>query len=365
MPSELLFAGIQPKILEPKYSLGAKWPRLLDALDLAPAVEGRRTAVKVHLGGEHGFTTVQPFFVRRLVEKVKAAGAKDVFVTDSAGAVRSAVERGYTAEVLGCPLVPVSGTDDRYVVPRRLDPPFRTLSEVRLAGEIVNAEALVDLSHIKAHGVCGFGGASKNLAMGCVDQQTRTALHALEGGLRWDAAACTHCRACADNCPNRALSFDEQGQFTVFYHNCKFCQHCVLVCPQKAIGMVGGVYRDFQMGMALATSEVLTTFARDSVVYINVLLNITIFCDCWGMSSPSLVPDIGILAGRDLVAIEQASLDLIRSEALIPGALPPDWPLGGQGHLFERVHRKDPYVVLEHLAELGWGGKEYTLREIE
>jgi uncharacterized Fe-S center protein len=365
MPASLLFARWACVNLEPRNTIGAKWDRLLERLDLPAAVRGRRTAIKVHLGGGAGFTTVHPFFVRRLVSAVKAAGASDVFVTDVAGDVATAVERGYTAEVLGCPIRPCAGEAEDRVVPKRIDPPYKKLSEVRLAAEIAGAEALVDLSHVKGHGACGFGGAAKNLGMGCVDQATRGALHGLEGGLAWDREACTHCRACEEHCPNRCISFAKDGTFTVFYHDCKMCQHCVLICPEKAIATVGGAYRFFQRGLALATGEVLKTFARDAVLFINVLSNITIFCDCWGLTTPSLVPDIGILAGRDIAAVEQATLDLIRTEDLIPGSLPPGWELGPRGHLFERLHRKDPYAVVEELADLGWGTREYALTEVE
>jgi uncharacterized Fe-S center protein len=335
MPADILFARWAAATMEQKSSIGAKWDRLLERLDIPSAVRNRRTAIKVHLGGGAGFTTVHPYFVRRLVSAVKAAGASDVFVTDIAGDVASAVERGYTAEVLGCPIVPCTGEKDDRVVPKPIDPPYRTLFEVRLAAEIVGAEALVDLAHVKGHGTCAFGGASKNLSMGCVE-----------------------------HCPNHAISFAENGTFEVFYHDCKPCQHCVLICPQRAITTVGGGYRFFQRGMVLSAGEVLRTFARDAVLFISVLSNVTIYCDCWGFSIPSLVPDIGILAGRDIVAIEQATLDLIRTENLIPGSLPPGWELGPKGHLFERIHRKDPYAVVEELAALGWGTRDYSLVEV-
>ena len=135
MPSELLFARFGPVNLEPKNSIGAKWPRLLDALDLAATVAGRRTAIKMHLGGGTGFTTIHPVFVRQLVEKVRAAGAKEVFVTDSPGAVRSAVARGYTAETLGCAIVSATGTADRYVRSTPIDPAVLHLDRVEIAGE--------------------------------------------------------------------------------------------------------------------------------------------------------------------------------------------------------------------------------------
>jgi uncharacterized Fe-S center protein len=171
------------------------------------------------------------------------------------------------------------------------------LDHVELAGEIVDAEAMIDLSHIKGHGDGGFGGASKNLSMGCVTAVTRRAIHGLEGGLNWDGAKCTRCGKCVENCSNDALEF-EDDKLDVSYHHCKFCQHCVLICPEKALTLTGGQYKDFQRGMTLTTSQVLKTFDPESVLFISLLRNITIFCDCWSMTTPSLVPDIGILAGR-------------------------------------------------------------------
>ena len=123
--------------------------------------------------------------------------------------------------------------------------------------------------------------------------------------------------------------------------------------------------REIQRGMALATKTVLENFPVENRVFINLLMNISIFCDCWGMTTASLVPDIGILAGRDIVAIEQATLDFIHTENLIAGALPPKWKLGREGHLFERVHGKDPHAVIEFLEEFGLGKRKYQVREIE
>lgn len=362
--SKLLFATYAGKNLEPANSIGAKWLRLLDELDLAATVKGKSTCIKMHLGGGMGFTTIHPFFTRKLVEKVRAAGAKSVFITDSPGAVLHAVERGYTAETVGCPLVSISGLSDKFFVKRNITPAFGAFQEVEIGGEVLAAEALIDFSHVKGHGTCGFGAASKNLSMGCVTQRSRGQIHALEGGLDWKSDLCTHCRKCEEHCPNGAIDMSKD-QFSVFYHNCKYCQHCVLICPQKALSMKGGGYRDFQRGMALTTKTVLENFPAENRLFINLLMNITIFCDCWGMSTTNLVPDIGILAGRDIVAIEQATLDMIHTENLIPGSLPPKWEMGKQGHLFERIHGKDPHAVVEFLEEFGMGKRKYTLSEVE
>lgn len=365
MPSPLLFARFKPVNLDPRNSIGAKWDRLLTELDLGAAVTGRRTAIKMHLGGGSGFTTIHPFFVRRLVEQTKKAGAKEVFVTDSPAAVRSAADRGYTSEVLGCPIVSATGTADRYYYDKPIEPPHQTLDWVRVAGEIADAEALIDLSHVKAHGAAGFGGASKNLSMGAVDEKTRGRLHALEGGLEWNRERCNECRACVDNCSANAITLKQGPDWEVFYHHCRFCQHCVLICPEQAIRMTGGAYAAFQRGLALTTAEVIKTFEPGRVVFINLLTDITVFCDCWGMTTPRLLPDIGILAGRDIVAIEQATLDLIHVEDLIPGTLPTHIELGPGKHLFEQIHGKDPYVAIEALCDLGLGKREYELKEVE
>jgi uncharacterized Fe-S center protein len=115
------------------------------------------------------------------------------------------------------------------------------------------------------------------------------------------------------------------------------------------------------MGMAICTKTVLDTFEPGNVYYINVLTAITAICDCWGLTTPSLVPDIGIMASDDIVAIERASLDAIKIEDLIPVGVPQGWELTGEGHLFRQLHGKDPYVQLDALEKVGLGSQNYEL----
>jgi hypothetical protein len=117
--------------------------------------------------------------------------------------------------------------------------------------------------------------------------------------------------------------------------------------------------------MAICTDVVLKTFEPGHVFYINFLTNITIICDCWGMSMPALVPDIGVMASSDIVAIEKASLDAVKTENLIKDGLPQGLELGDKGHLFERIHGKDPFVQLEELKKLGLGSDEYFIEEVK
>jgi len=151
----------------------------------------------------------------------------------------------------------------------------------------------------------------------------------------------------------------------VSYHDCTTCQHCVKVCPTGAISLDSHNYTDFQTGMALCTKTVLDTFEPGHVFYINFLTNITLVCDCWGLSTPSLVPDIGVMASSDIIAIERACLDAIKIENLIPGGLPQGLELGAEGHLFERIHGKNPYIQLRELEKCGLGTQEYYIEQVE
>jgi uncharacterized Fe-S center protein len=123
-------------------------------------------------------------------------------------------------------------------------------------------------------------------------------------------------------------------------------------------------YRDFQMGMALCTKTVLDHFAPGNVYYIGFLTNITAICDCWGFSTASIVPDIGIIASDNLVAVDRCSLDMIKAENLLPGGVPQGAEMKGEGHLLERLHGKNPYIQLEELEKMGLGEQEYELVEV-
>jgi len=104
---------------------------------------------------------------------------------------------------------------------------------------------------------------------------------------------------------------------------------------------------------------------KRNVYYINVLLNITMLCDCWGMSTPSLVPDIGIMASEDMVAIEKASLDMIKVQDLLPNSLPTGRELREGKHLFEKIFGKDPYGQISKLENKGLGNSKYSIEEVK
>lgn len=359
MSAKVFFSSANYDRYDAQATLPAKFERLLDSMELANVVKGKLTAVKMHLGRNIGYSTIHPLFVKLLIDKLKSYGAK-VFITDQE--IANARSRGYTEEYLGVPIVHACGITGKYFYEKHVD--FRTFQHVDVAGNIHDAEVMIDLSHVKGHGACGYGGACKNIAMGCVTDRTRSQIHGLEGGLEWSEELCSHCEMCINNCNHNANRFDKENRYQIFFHHCTYCQHCVKVCPTGAIKMDAQRYEDFQTGMAICTDEVLKTFQPGHVFYINFLMNITALCDCWGFTTPSLVPDIGIMASQDIVAIERACLDAIRFEDLLSAGVPQGHVLGDHGHLFERLHGKNPFIQLDQLEKRGLGTQEYSLEEI-
>ena len=363
MPSTVYFAPAKVKRLSADDTLPAKFQRMLKRLNLKSKFDGQRVAIKMHVGGHLGYSTIHPIFVRTLVSAVKQAGGSP-FITDGSFSVGGAKNRGYTEEVLGAPIYPVAGAKDKYYYEKATN--YRSLKKVQVAGNIADADAMIVLSHGKGHGQCGFGGAIKNIAMGCVTVDTRGWIHSLmDTEFKWDAKACTHCYVCRENCPAGAIHFNESGEFQVFSHHCRYCMHCADSCPARAISIDLNSIRYFQAGMSRTTKAVLDTFEPNRVLYITALLHITPLCDCWGFTTPALVPDIGIMGSDDIVAIEQASLDSIKGENYIPGSLPEQIQMDeGDGHLLKRIWRKDPYLQVETAASLKLGTRDYELTTI-
>lgn len=361
MPSSVLFAPVTFSRYDESQTLPARFDRLLEKSGLAERVKDKTVAIKMHVGSGTSYSTIPLVFVRKLVSFVKRAGG-NCFITDHYISSRRPENRGYSEDIIGAPIIDACGFFGKYFYTKEVD--FRSLKHVDIGGHIHDADFLIDFSHVKGHGACAYGGACKNIAMGCVTDRTRRELHSLEGGLLWDEDLCTHCEQCIQSCNHNANRF-RYGKYRVTYHNCTLCQHCVKVCPTGAISLDSHNYEDFQRGMAICTKTVLDSFAPGNMYYINVLLNITAVCDCWGMTTPALVPDIGIVASDDIVAVEAASLDMIKFENLIPAGVPQGFELGTEGHLFQRLHYKNPYTQLTMLEEQGLGAREYSLVEIE
>ena len=172
MPSQVFFGSARQARLEARETLPAKLDLIIDNLHIRDRVKGESVAIKMHTGHTLSYSTVHPVFVRKLVKAVIDGGGKP-FVTDVSWDIRAAEERGYSPDVLGCPVYPTAGIDEKYYYAH--ERPYKNIKVWKVAGMIEDASFLINLAHVKGHPVCGFGAAFKNLALGCVIVPTMAA----------------------------------------------------------------------------------------------------------------------------------------------------------------------------------------------
>jgi hypothetical protein len=188
-------------------------------------------------------------------------------------------------------------------------------------------------------------------------------MHSLEGRLVWSRAKCVRCGKCIQECPTKANRFTKEGEYDIFWHHCRMCLHCMLACPTGAIRITRPKFDLFQESLARVAKLVLDEFAAEDVFHLSVATFVTIFCDCWGFTTPALVPDIGIFGGTDIVAVDHAALSSVKTRNLIPGSITPPYRLGKGKHLFEKLHAKDPFVQIRAMERLGMGSTKYRIVE--
>lgn len=321
-------------------------------------------AMKLHMGELGNITYIRPIFARRVADLIKRAGGKP-FVTDTIslypGArntpdryLATAASNGFTEASIGAPIVIADGEGDEGVaVPVKSPVEGCELKETRVASKIYHADSLVVLSHFKGHAQTGFGGAIKNLAMGCVTKETKGALHSVNTPML-DESQCDGCGICVETCPTQALSL-ENGKLERDLKLCQGCSTCLFSCPAAALYWPQGSKEQLQVNMAHAASAVLENF-KEKVGFINFLQDVTPHCDCASPSGRPIVQDVGILASLDPVAIDKASLDLIDQAPVILSPAPASPP-----DLLGRMHGTDSLVQLKTAERLGLGSLEYRL----
>lgn len=159
-------------------ALAAKVDKIIELLDFSTIKKHDKVAIKMHLGFQDGYQTVPVFFVRRIVKAIKQVGGWP-FITDTPTAVYNAVDRGYTKEICDCPIIPIGGIKNGYTYSVNVN--YKNVDTLEMSGVIHDADALIDLAHSKGHASCGYGGAIKNLAVGCYSTRSRwNKIHGVE-----------------------------------------------------------------------------------------------------------------------------------------------------------------------------------------
>ncbi len=374
--AKIYFGSIQQGQGSAFAALAAKVDRIIELLDFSTITKRDKVAVKMHLGFAYGCQTVHVFFVRKIVKAIKEAGGYP-FITDNPTAVYNAAERGYTQETCGCPIIPIAGIKDGYHYPTNID--YRNVDALDMGGVVHDADVLVDLSHSKGHACSGYGGAIKNLALGCYSGPSRwNKIHGVEQSVSyWNPADCTpeHAEALVKSCPYQALRYDaKEHKLSLLLFACRNqnCLECLRVDSEiKCLQIRPEFFAAFQELMAVAAKQVLDTFDENKRFFLNFILQVTPHCDCMGMIQPSVIPDIGVLGSRQIVAIETATLNLIAEAGLIEQTIPPyfkhvNLDPDARLHPFQRLWgpMKNPYLVTEYAEKQGLGVSDYELVEI-
>ena len=365
MSSKVFFADMRAGTQE---NLFDKLGRLMREAGLAGRlVPGDLVAVKVHFGEKGNHTFVRPIFVRRVVDEIKGCGASP-FLTDSStlypgqrkeavSALSCAIENGFAYAVVGAPLIMSDGLRGHTAVEVRID--GEILESVSIGAEIVEADALVAVSHFKCHELTGFGGTLKNLGMGCASRTGKMQQHSTLAP-EVTEELCTGCAACLKSCAHAALSILE-GKARVDPDACVGCSRCITSCLQKAIQVQWNENAALIMRKMAEYAKGAVAGKEGKTLFLNFITQVSPACDCYGHADAPIVNDIGICASTDPVALDQASADLVnnargnRDTALSSGFEP-------GGDKFRGVHPEiDWEVQLEHGEKIGLGKRAYQL----
>lgn len=371
--SKVYFASARAKKWKYADSMPGKLERLLKEINLSRYFEPNEwVAVKTHFGSDGAHRIVRPVFLRKIVDQLKAIGAKP-FVTDTVRIkgldyLEVANRNGINHLSVGAPVVLSDGLygKDNIIVKAG-----EILGEIAVASVIYDVPAMVVCSHVKGHIQSGYGGAIKNVAMGGISLNHREfgwkcgrgAMHAVgEGRLIWDKESCQSCYQCVEVCPLEVIKFKD-GDFVYKEEDCWRCGRCTRVCPSGALSLPCDDEK-FMRSLAESAKAVLSTFKPGKVIYINFLTEIQPECDCMPGADVPVIQDQGILVSDDIVAIEQASIDILLKAKALPQSASEEYSDTEGNDILFKITKKPYWIQIEEAERLQLGRRQYELIEI-
>jgi uncharacterized protein len=326
------------------------------------------TAIKLHVGERGNDAHVRPEHVRQVVELILEHGGKP-FVTDTntlySGGRHNAIdhlatahEHGFDYAILRAPFIVSDGlVGDHYQEVHIAKKHFDT---VKIAGDIVSAPSMIVMSHFTGHSSTGFGGAIKNLAMGCASSVGKADQHKGMKPIVNDQT-CASCGVCVEVCPRAAVTI-ERGASQIDNDRCVGCGLCTAMCSTASISFDWNHLPQF---MEMLTEHAFgATTGKRGVGFYNFLLRVTPYCDCVPWTDTPIVPDIGILASVDPVAIDAASVDLVNAQRGVEGSRLVNNLQPGQDKFAGLWAETQGSQQLRYGEEIGLGTRSYELVEL-
>ncbi|HHY90678.1 MAG TPA: DUF362 domain-containing protein [Clostridiales bacterium] len=302
--------------------------------------------LKVHIGEKGNKTFIEPKNFDGIIDYLEEKKIRTAFIETNVlyrgqrntmqDHLRLAKEHGFTR-------IPVVIGDGEYGEDYVLvEINKKNFTHCKIAKAIAKEKQLIVLSHFKGHALAGFGGAIKQLAMGCASKGGKLAQHS-NSVPKISMVKCKACKACAAKCPEGAILVGRKAKINK--NKCVGCAACMAACPYKAISnnWISSLTKTFEERLA----EYAYAAAKEKEhIYITFALNITKNCDCVGHSMHPIAKDIGVFASTDPVAIDQACLDMLDKMEN------------------RKVFRKGRYML--HYAEnIGLGSRAYELVELK
>jgi uncharacterized Fe-S center protein len=350
-----------------------------DDLDLA----NQYVAIKMHLGEPGGLAYLRPNYARVIVDEVKAQGGRP-FITDcntlyvggrsnALDHLDSAYANGFNPFQTGCHTIIADGLKglDEVEVPVVGGEYVR---EAKIGRALMDADVLISLTHFKGHEQAGFGGALKNIGMGGGSRAGKMEQHAA-GKPSVDADRCIGCQQCAKICAHSAISFDGRGgeapngreRAFIDHDRCVGCGRCIAMCNQHAISPDYDAAADV-LNCKIAEYAKAVCDGRQCF-HVALAIDVSPNCDCHDENDTPIVPDIGMFASLDPVALDQACADAVNAAPTMPHTdladaeadedLAED-PL--RSDHFHMVHPDTDWrTCVEHAEKIGMGTRRYEL----
>ena len=337
-------------------------------------MEGRFVAIKMHFGELGNIAYLRPQYAKAVADLVKEQKGIP-FLTDCntlyPGSRRNAPEHmdcaninGFNTVTTGCQVIigdGLKGTDDVLVPVRNGE----YCKEAYIGRAVMDADIFISLTHFKGHEATGFGGTLKNIGMGCGSRAGKMQQHN-SGKPHVDEELCRGCRRCAKECGSDAISY-EGGKAWINPDICKGCGRCIGACSFNAISNDNSNANEI-LGCKIAEYSQAVCDGRPCF-HVSLITDVSPNCDCHGENDAPILPNIGMLASFDPVALDQACVDLclkaqpIRNSQLGDHLADPHFHDHG-----DHFMNSNPNVrwkeTLEHAEKIGLGSREYTLKTI-
>lgn len=310
------------------------------------------TAVKTHFGESPKVGYARPMYLRMIGEQIRNHGGRPFLTetstlykgnrSDAISHLTHANNQGFDYKATGMPIIMADGLfgDEERLVSIE----GKIYQWVHVAALLFKCNAMVMVSHFTGHLAAGFGATLKNLGMGLSSRKGKMQQHSTAKPAI-DEEKCTACGTCEEWCPQNAITTGEVA--AINNDLCIGCGECLAMCRFDAVKYNwGATYEELQKKVVEHAMGVANLFAGKSL-YINILTRISKDCDCMGHTYERICPDIGILASRDPVALDAASLALVEERA---------------GTTLAKLAHDIPYnFQLDYAAELGFGNRSYNL----